>query len=146
MLLVFSPACTKTLKEHPMGENEKTSRIIVLDSNDELLEAMCKLLERKGHEVHRTSSLVELFDALENETFDILVMEHLPARNWDLKVVADYIRQERIRNCVLTSSFVMEDYSESVSALDGTVRWLKRPFKIGSLLAHIESMNGEGGA
>ena len=114
---------------------ESNARIVILDTAPDLLNALSQLLGRSGYSVETTTSLVELFDLLERETFDLLILEHLPERNWDIRLVAEHLREGQLKHCIVTSNFLLKEECRDESCEN--IAWLKRPFKSASLVATI---------
>lgn len=117
------------------------NRIIILDTNEDLLEALRQLFSKQGYLVTTTSELIELFDLLESNTYRLLIMEHVPDQLWDVKLVIDHLHAKRLGHCIITSNYLLgnvDEHGKNVS-----VRWLKRPFKIDVLLQTVAELEGQ---
>ena len=114
-------------------------KIIILDSSQELLSVLEELLSAKGYSISKTSSLVELFDCLDREKYDLLILEHLPDRDWDIHLVRAHIRKGGLKSCIVTSNYVLQNGSNSQES-DSSIVWLKRPFKTEKLIATIAKL------
>ncbi len=123
--------------------NEQAARIIILDTAAELLRALDQLLDRRGFSVATTTSLVELFDLLDKEPYDLLILEHRPERNWDIRLVTDHLEKGQLKHCIVTSNFVLKE-EEKDESYDNIV-WLKRPFKSASLVSTIVDLLNQKG-
>ena len=117
---------------------ENKARIIILDTAPDLLNALSQLLGRSGFYVETTTSLVELFDLLDKKSFDLLILEHLPERNWDIRLVSEHLDRGQLRHCIVTSNFVINGERRDES--NENIAWLKRPFKSASLVATITEL------
>ena len=114
------------------------ARIIILDTAPDLLDGLSQLLHRSGYSVETTTSLVELFDLLEQETFDLLILEHLPERNWDIRLISDHLREGQLKHCIVTSNFLSKEQIRDETNVN--IAWLKRPFKSASLMSTITDL------
>ena len=117
---------------------ENKARIIILDTEPDLLNGLSQLLGRSGYKIETTTSLVELFDMLDKETYDLLILEHLPERNWDIRLVSEHLRRGQLKHCIVTSNFVIK--KECRDEHNVNIAWLKRPFKSASLVATITEL------
>ena len=104
-----------------------TSRIMVLDIDENVLEVCQRILESEGFEVKLTSSVEEALGELEREFYDVLITDiDMPSMGGTQLLKEIKIRQPEIL-VILTASFKnTEEAVETVKA--GAYDYLPKPF------------------
>ena len=59
----------------PMGKTESVYRILVAEDDAVLADGICGVLRAEGHAVHCVTDGVHAFDALDHESYDLLVLD-----------------------------------------------------------------------
>ncbi|MGD9817797.1 MAG: response regulator, partial [Desulfomonilaceae bacterium] len=104
-----------------------TSRIMVLDIDENVLEVCQRILESEGFEVKLTSSVEEALGELEREFYDVLITDiDMPSMGGTQLLKEIKIRQPEVL-VILTASFKnTEEAVETVKA--GAYDYLPKPF------------------
>jgi len=113
-------------------------RILLLDSDTDLTAGLVELLRRDGFAVDATDATIRFFALLDANVYDVAVVEQVPERDWDERLVERPAAAGRVRHVVFTSSYVLASSNGGREPVQ--YAWLKRPFKAADLVALVRRL------
>ena len=127
-----------------LAEPGREARILLMDQDDSVLEAIGTLLRGRDHRVETARSAGDAIACLEKNEFDLLVADLELAGSGGLNILHDWVTAHRpamAKRCVWMRgvSLVGRPVSEPPSHGDLT---LQKPFKAAELLAAVDNVLG----
>jgi two-component system, NtrC family, sensor kinase len=135
---------------HPSASTAGAARvgkILLVDQDASVLEAVCGILRARNHQVRPAASLIEAQQALRDQEYDVVVADlhtyegtrELGLRTW-LRLHRPSLAQRVI---LMRATTPLPSHNDAAL---GALQILQKPFKAGELLAVIEGALSDAGA
>jgi two-component system NtrC family sensor kinase len=141
--LPYQPSnMAKTPDSEEEVQRRRESRILLIDQDDSLLEAVGALLRGREHEVEAAKSAADAMAVLERQEFDMVVADLDLAGTAGRNILHDWIMARRpglAKRCVwMRGAAALGVASENTPANGNFV--LQKPFQSGELLAAVDGV------
>lgn len=123
---------------------KNASKVLLVEDNPVNQKVVCRILEKRGYQVELANNGAEAFDTLNNESFDIILMDiQMPVLDGvqaTKKIRSEGGHQKDIPIIALTAHAFQEDGDRYFAA--GMNDWLTKPIDTKKLVESIEKFTG----
>lgn len=106
------------------------ARILLIEEEPNAAEIAAVICKEDGHECATVSSVATALDRLQQEPFDLVILDHSPSRELELDFVAALRQKEATRELPLILLTALSDAERRVLERAGVTRALPKPFSI----------------
>jgi two-component system NtrC family sensor kinase len=140
--LPFQPAESPNFAARgPKTSSGKEGRILLVDHDDSVLEAVGTILRRRDHYVETAKDLAAAQALLQNSDFDLIVADLQVAEGSNGANLASWLAQHKpalarklIWMCAVAPAGI------TAEKMNGATQILQKPFKVGDLLAAVDEL------
>ena len=118
--------------------NGMPSLVLVVDDDQDILDAICDILEGEGYEVARARHGAEALERLRERRPDLILLD-LMMPVMDGLAFADALRRAKIRP-EIPIVVISADGNPQKAASIGARAFLAKPFDVDALLSHVASV------
>jgi CheY-like chemotaxis protein len=141
------PSQQRALPSGTLATPSRAGKILLVDQDVSVLEAVSGILRARNHQVRPAASLADAQQALREQEYDVVVADlHIYEGAGD-RGLRSWLRSHRpsLAQRVILMRATAPVSSQSDAAL-GAIQILQKPFKAGELLSVIESALSDAGA
>jgi signal transduction histidine kinase/CheY-like chemotaxis protein len=128
--------------EGPKADSGRSARILLVDHDESILEAVSTFLRGREHRVHSTRNMQEARSALEQQNFDVIVADSQLADASNGDGLESWLAQHKpaLSRRVIWMCAVAPSGEAAERIGESSSRILQKPFKVSDLLAAVDEL------
>ena len=121
--------------------NEKKSLILMVEDEEQVLNANCRMLRRRGYDVRTAQTVSEVCHQLEEQLPDLLILDIMLPDEDGLEIVAKLRRRPETKKLPIIMVTAKSTEIDKVKGLDvGADDYLTKPFGVMELIARVKAV------
>jgi DNA-binding response OmpR family regulator len=120
-----------------LEEDMENVKILVVDDEHEIVDAICKLLQTEGYETFKAYDGLEALDVLNQEEIHLIIMDIMMPKQDGLSTMMQVRMDKNIPIILLTAKTEESDLVLGLSM--GADDYISKPYKPAELLARVKS-------